>query len=66
MMMHSLGFALILIGVNYLIMQERILGQSASLVEHYVNEAVWALALCDGSTSSKTIRRSAASMIATW
>ena len=55
MMMHSLGFALILIGVNYLIMQERILGQSASLVEHYVNEAVWTLALCDGSTSSRTI-----------
>lgn len=36
----SLGFALILIGVNYLIFKERELGEKASEVEKYVNEAV--------------------------
>ena len=36
----SLGFALILMGVNYLIFKERELGEKASEVERYVNEAV--------------------------
>ena len=36
----SLGFALILIGVNYLIFKERELGEKASEVEKYMNEAV--------------------------
>lgn len=40
MMLHSIGFALILIGVNYLILQERILGEAAAPIEKYVNEAV--------------------------
>ena len=37
----SIGFAFILIGVNYLIFKERLLGNVASEVEKYVNEAVW-------------------------
>ena len=41
MMLHSIGFALILIGVNYLILQERILGEASAPIEKYVNEAVW-------------------------
>ena len=36
----SIGFSLILIGVNYLIFQERLLGEKAATVEKYVNEAV--------------------------
>ena len=36
----SFGFALILIDVNYLIFRERELGEKASEVEKYVNEAV--------------------------
>ena len=36
----SIGFSLILIGVNYLIFQERLLGEKAVTVEKYVNEAV--------------------------
>ena len=41
MMLHSIGFALILIGVNYLILQDRILGEAAATIVNYVNEAVW-------------------------
>ena len=36
----SIGFSLILIGINYLIFQERLLGEKAAPVEKYVNEAV--------------------------
>ena len=36
----SIGFSFILIGINYLIFQERLLGQKAVTVEKYVNEAV--------------------------
>lgn len=36
----SIGFALLLIGINYLIFQERLLGERAADVEKYVNEAV--------------------------
>ena len=36
----SIGFSLILIGINYLIFQERLLGEKAVTVEKYVNEAV--------------------------
>ena len=44
----SIGFSLILIGINYLIFQERLLGQKAVTVEKYVNEAVKS----SGSTQS--------------
>lgn len=44
----SIGFSLILIGINYLIFQERLLGQKAVTVEKYVNEAVES----SGSTQS--------------
>lgn len=36
----SLGFALILIGINYLIFRERELAYRASDIEYYVNQAV--------------------------
>ena len=36
----SIGFSLILIGINYLIFQERLLGEKEVPVEKYVNEAV--------------------------
>ena len=36
----SFGFALILIGVNYLIFRERELAYHASDIEYYVNQAV--------------------------
>ena len=38
--LRSLGFALILIGINYLIFKERELGEKAGEVERYVNKAV--------------------------
>ena len=37
----SIGFGLILVGVNYLIFQERILGLQAAEIENYVNQAVF-------------------------
>ena len=66
MIMHSIGFAFILIGINYLILQERILGMSAGKVEHYVNEAVVLFDICDNSLFLKTIRRFVVSMTVTW
>ena len=39
--MEAIGFALILIGVNYLIFQERLLGDKAAEIENYVNQAVF-------------------------
>ena len=41
--LETLGFVLILIGVNYLIFQERILGDKAAEIENYVNQAVFVL-----------------------
>ena len=37
----SFGFALILIGVNYLIFRERELAYHAADIEYYVNQAVF-------------------------
>ena len=37
----SIGFALLIIGVNYLIFKERLLGEVATTAEKYVNQAVF-------------------------
>ena len=36
----SIGFALLIMGVNYLIFKERLLGEVATTAEKYVNQAV--------------------------
>ena len=36
----TFGFALLIMGVNYLIFKERLLGEVASTAEKYVNQAV--------------------------
>lgn len=36
----SIGFALLIVGVNYLMFKERYLGEVAATAEKYVNQAV--------------------------
>lgn len=38
--LQTIGFSLILIGVNYLILRERELAFKAATIENYVNQAV--------------------------